>query len=93
MPFSAQGSGLINEVALANLVKRCGFKMERWQLLYLLHRLDSDGDGLVGFADFILFMHGEDPNVAAKRGISGSRALNVRISCGGEGSACPGLVI
>ena len=78
--LDVEGRGLVNEVALHQLVKRCGFKMERWQLLYLLDRLDSDGDGFVGFADFILFMHGQDPKVAQKRGIRCPRAVNVALT-------------
>lgn len=77
--LDVEGSGLISEIALHNLVKRCGFKMERWQLQCLLKRLDSDGDGMIGFADFILFMHGQDPKVAQKRGIRGPRAINVAL--------------
>jgi hypothetical protein len=38
-----EGAGLVSEQALHDLVHQCGFKMERWQLLYLLARLDTDG--------------------------------------------------
>lgn len=38
-----EGAGLVSEQALHDLVHKCGFKMERWQLLYLLARLDTDG--------------------------------------------------
>jgi len=38
-----EGAGLVSEHALHDLVHKCGFKMEHWQLLYLLARLDSDG--------------------------------------------------
>lgn len=40
----------------------------------------STGDGYVGFADFVLFMHGQDPKVAEKRGICGPAAINVALA-------------
>jgi len=83
MSFSlldVDGSGLIDELAMQRLVKKVGFKMERWQLLYLLERLDMDRDGFVGFADFILFMHGQDPNEAMKRGLKGPKTINVALT-------------
>lgn len=38
------------------------------------------GDGSIGFADFLLFMHGQHPTVAQKRGVRGPTAINVALA-------------
>ena len=78
LAYSLLSSGTgVTENDLARIVARLGHSMDQWQIKYLFDRLDVDLDGRVGFADYIVFLHDQDPTVAHKRGVTGRRAQNV----------------